>query len=95
MLHAFTVCCDPQDTFNAVRGFMGRFETVEAQVAADAAVGPLATPAPLSASALALQWLQEDKPLPPGSYHADRLQDCSRLPVETAAGSIVPLGSRR
>ena len=85
-----------QETYTAVRGFLSRFETVGSQVAAGSqGAAPAAPPAALSASALALQWMQHDDPLPPGSYSAELLQECVGLPAATAGGNIVPLGSRR
>ena len=79
-----------------MRGFLARFETVAAQLAASASGGPpAAPPQALSAPALALQWLQQAEPLPAGSYSPDRLQDCVGLPTGTAGGTIVALGTRR
>ena len=83
-----------QETFNTVHGFLGRFETVGAQVAAGGTT-PAAPPAVLSAAALAVQWMREDDPLPAGLFQQERLKDCVGLPIPTASGNLIALASRR
>ncbi|KAK9798935.1 hypothetical protein WJX73_003884 [Symbiochloris irregularis] len=84
-----------RDTFNRLRSLLDQQAGVGPAVGTPPVTAGPGNPEAATAPVLALRWMREDSGLLDGTYDAATLQDCLGLPVGTAAGDIVTLGSRR